>query len=84
MLDCAFEAAASTGLRVHGRMLGGGGGGNVLLFADSSDSDAFEQWEQATITAYDQWAENAYPGQGIRATVITPSIAAGARLVRSL
>lgn len=81
MLDCAFEAARSIGIQVHGRMLGGGGGGNVLLFADSSNDSRFEGWEAATIAMYNAWAERAYPGKGIRASVITPAISAGARII---
>ena len=81
MLDCALAAGKALGLPVHGRMLGGGGGGNVLLFVDTSDASKRRQWEVDTVTAYNAWAEAKFPGEGIQATVIVPSISAGARLL---
>lgn len=81
MLDAAFSEGKAATLEVHGRMLGGGGGGNVLLFADTSDQGKYKAWEAATIATYNAWAEKSYPGQGIHATIITPALAAGARLL---
>ena len=73
LLDCAFAAAASHKIKVHGRMLGGGGGGNVLVMVDTSDHKKRSAWETAVKDAYAVWADRQFPGQGIRATVIVPS-----------
>jgi galactokinase len=81
LLDAAFKTGRDKKIEVHGRMLGGGGGGNVLLFADSGNADLYQQWQDATSSAYNQWAEATYPGKGIAATIIRPSMAAGARLL---
>jgi len=81
MLDAAFAEGKAASLQVHGRMLGGGGGGNVLLFADTSNQSRYKAWEAATVATYNAWAEKTYPGQGIEATIITPALAAGARLL---
>lgn len=81
MLDAALAEGKAASLQVHGRMLGGGGGGNVLLFADTSNEGKYKAWEAATVSKYNAWAERTYPGQGIKATIITPSLAAGARLL---
>jgi len=81
MLDAALAHGKALKLRVHGRMLGGGGGGNVLLFADKKDPALFQKWEDATIAAYNAWAGKAFPGKRITATVISPEIAEGARLL---
>ena len=81
MLDAALDTGKALGLEVHGRMLGGGGGGNVLLFADKSDVGKFDTWQGRTIASYNAWAAKEHPGKGIAATVITPHMSAGARLL---
>ena len=83
LLDCALSVGKRLGLRVHGRMLGGGGGGNVLLFVDTTDAAQRQRWEKDVQKAYEEWVEGQaeLKGKGIRATVIVPSISAGARLL---
>jgi uncharacterized C2H2 Zn-finger protein len=59
-----------------GRVLRCPWGGRVLRYISR-----YTKWEEATISCYNVWAGKSFPGEGIAATVITPAIAAGAKLL---
>ena len=81
LLDSGFEAGIKLNLTTHGRMLGGGGGGNVLFLVKRENEKQYREWIDLTRQLYRRWSAQAFSNEGIGASVIEPSIGAGAELI---